>query len=851
MKRLAAVALAATLAVSTAHAVTPNVLGVTAYVDPTDTSRQSAMQQTVEWLTAMFAQKGVRFTVMPGQSITTYAANDALRRAKYYSPPLGDSLTFTGVVHIGPKMGFGGSSHTVANCSVVNSTPYDIMRTTTANGFAPIAPGDSISLSSGTGTIPTPGPRVVYVDSLNQRAYLTDVGSSTTNTGVTIRWAHMYRPDLLSTRPYMPSAPQWFVGAQLGGDGLSLTGGLQSYAYTHINAGANYAATDDSSARSFRVGMSNKPWLFSKAYKGVRATAADTVTRGYRPIVGWYAANGFTSEAGDNANTDYSVTLDYDRPWRTRGAWEDNPDTLSGWVVTNQYVTASGATRSIRWSTTPGDSAAWMGFCGVAGISMSGQMDVATVMAVGNVLDSASAGAFFGYPYAKRADGAMHIDDGWKRGNPHDSTGIQISSGAVSPLGYYGGAYGAMDTALDSTATIASIDSIATLMKPFVLGVEGDSLGTVLTNQTNTVASRTAGNGMLYDGRWWSRANPYIHYTLHCHAGGLSTDISNQQNTGGTPYLRPLDIWGKTRARWAWGSEDSTLTGHYATGVAADGVTPTFTPLTQDYVLEGSLLRGAGSDTGSVYWLAKRSFAILDSTFGADKVDHFGMPPYDDYSPQSLVVSGGGGTSGAVLAQDSVFAAWQLAGGRGIRFNANSPASGGVAAGNPGAYGYYSHRREIPGANSSPAWLPSFAKPAPGYLLGCGGYMSTASRRPYFETITMAKAQYTLASLALGKPGWGTDNVSNAGANSFGQWNILALHVSDLSIGSVLPIRYRELAGPNYDAYTRANGYMRDYNGIVTRPGWYAMKYMSNMVDAINAGGSEMFRITYPELIRP
>lgn len=606
-----------------------------------------------------------------------------------------------------------------------------------------------------------------------------------------------YRPDQATLRAALPKVPQVYIGnaGSGGGDPFGYTNGLTANAYTGVSSVVAYDAKDDSAARVFKVGEPWKVYAFNKALHSVRATAADTVTRGWRPLLGWYSANGFVSGGVPNASTDYRVNLDYDRPARGAGSWMVMPDTVVSFAITNTYVDAGGVSRRLRWSTNASDSASFSIFCGFTNRFTLDQLDVTAVLNALNLADSVSNGGVWGQG-PRQTDVAIHIDDGWKRGAAHE-----------------GSAYGGMDPVTDTLAVAATADSLRARRVKFVLGVEIDSLSSVLMNNNNTAPgntnqTRVVADGMLYDGRWWGKCAPFIHYTPHCHAGtgsassGPATDANRAQNLS-SPYLRPLDIFGRVRGRWAWGSPDSALAG-----------------LGHDYVREGTT--HAQSDTGATYWLARRAFALLDSTFGAANVDHFGMPPNDDYSSASLQTY----TGAIAMRIDSAFAAWQAAGGRGIRYNGGSNGSNGVKTGGNQAFGYYTQTRPISDRLSAPAWYPDLRKGNDSYLLGCGGYMTSASRTRYHATTTLAKSQYNMQGLATGRTTYGPDFASYNGVSGAGnqRFNIYACHVSDLAV---------------------------DNEGKVTRPGWYGIKYLANMVDIANDYGVTLFRITYPELVQP
>jgi hypothetical protein len=157
----------------------------------------------------------------------------------------------------------------------------------------------------------------------------------------------------------------------------------------------------------------------------------------------------------------------------------------------------------------------------------------------------------------------IQIRGGFSRG---EQLGIPTSTGGM--------------TTADSATFKASIDSLASLNVPMVLGVNVDSISTY----TN------------YDGRWWANV-PMLKYGVYQRAGLDSTAAS-----GAASFDNPRDIFGMWRNRAAFG--DSTV----------HSIQTADTSLAQ-------LVRGA--------------FSKLASAFGAGKVDRIMMAQGDDWCPKN------------------------------------------------------------------------------------------------------------------------------------------------------------------------------------------------------------------------
>ena len=157
--------------------------------------------------------------------------------------------------------------------------------------------------------------------------------------------------------------------------------------------------------------------------------------------------------------------------------------------------------------------------------------------------------------------------------------GIQIRGGFSrgTQLGWPSSTGGMTET--DSTNFIASIDSLASLNVPFVVGVNIDSLSTFSN----------------YDKRWWARA-PWAKYGVYQTTGAM-TAVPGLAST-----QRPLDILGLRRNRAAYGD---------------------------------SLLHTVQTSDTSITQLVRGAYAKLDSTFGSSRVDRILMAPNDVWVPLS------------------------------------------------------------------------------------------------------------------------------------------------------------------------------------------------------------------------
>lgn len=570
-----------------------------------------------------------------------------------------------------------------------------------------------------------------------------------------------YKADSLTLVRYYPTVTHLFVGnPNHTANEFNISAGRCS---AGVGAKRTYTAADDSLLNAYEIGNPGRTW---KSY--VRFLALGTRSpRGWRPILGSVSTR--RNEVGAQTNN-------YDYPDPVTGAangcaYSTNPDSIGGlWVINNTDATGAPI----------GGNAKPMIFCSPARLFTSSDFDMGIVLTAIAMADSFSNGGLLGSSTKLPAKIGIHIDDGWKRG---DSNGGPVCGGIAWT---------------DTTAFKATVDSLAALSVPFVVGVEVDSITTY------------AG----YDDRWWSRA-PMAHFTPHCHSGVGSPGagfLPRTQNVS-TKFLNVIDQWGIVRTRYAFGSVDSAL---------AYGLT--------DYVNDVA-------DSASTYWLTKRAFALLDSTFGNARVDHFVMPPGDDWSNSQVKHS----TSVSGNAVDSCLTAAALAGASGVRSNAYSTFSAVVQSPNEtNHYGYYINQQPwTVSASGSPAWVPVSRYGTSADVMSCYGYPTTstpldlslahASALSWSRHIrgTVGDHQWLLRGMFSGVP----NEAVWAGSATRGEnvkANIFALHVGDL--GSRQP-----MAG-----------------GELTRPGFYALKYLVHSVNLANAHARQpLIVFAYPEEMKP
>jgi len=579
--------------------------------------------------------------------------------------------------------------------------------------------------------------------------------------------AGRYRADSLTLACYYPTVTHLFVANMNHTNNcFNTVANRCSLGTTTVASAAaiTYNARQDSTLNVYEVGNPSRTW---KSVIGFQVNATRT-PKGWRPILATVTTRQEAVGGGTN-NYDFPDPNSFDLINGGACAYRTNPDTVALWSILNRDPTG----------VAIGGNAKPMFFCGATRVSNATDFDMGIVLTAIALVDSASGGGLLGGSTKVPALLGIHIDDGWKRG---DSNGGEVGGGIAWT---------------DTTALKATIDSLAALAVPFVVGVEVDSLSEYAN----------------YDGKWWGRA-PMAHFTPHCHSGvgGPSAGFAPKTQNVGTKYLNLIDQWGISRTRYAFGSVDSAL---------AYSMT--------DYVNDVA-------DSAATYWLTKRAFALLDSTFGSGRVDHLVMPPGDDWTNSQIKHS----TSTGVNAVDSVIAAARLAGATGIRMNAYSAFSAVIQSPNEtNNYGYYINPQvsSVHGTGS-PAWVPVARYGDPCNLLACFGYPTTsttdkslphASGTSWSRHVRRNPGDYS--NSLRGIFGGPFDESVWAGSATMGQnirANIHALHVGDL--GSRQP----------------ATG------GELTRPGFYNLKYLVNSVKMANAHALKpLVQFAYPDGMQP
>ncbi|MGQ0721029.1 MAG: hypothetical protein ACT4PE_05575 [Candidatus Eiseniibacteriota bacterium] len=144
--------------------------------------------------------------------------------------------------------------------------------------------------------------------------------------------------------------------------------------------------------------------------------------------------------------------------------------------------------------------------------------------------------------------------------------------------------------AADSSALKSSIDSLAALDIPFVVGVNVCSVATYPSEKGWWAAARKA----RYSPQPW-------------------TGIDSTANSGNSSFLLPIDMWGRYRKRIAFGDSSAT-----------------------------------GRDT-SLWALFRGGLYKCDSIFGSDRVSRFALPPDDDWTPRGMNNSSSGPGVDSVL----------------------------------------------------------------------------------------------------------------------------------------------------------------------------------------------------------
>lgn len=638
-----------------------------------------------------------------------------------------------------------------------------------------------------------------------------------------------YNPDSLTRRIYYPSVTHLFIGNH--NEGSPFVSATACSA--GVSATLHYSGPEDSTRVTYVVGNPGIRWVQDNGGGSVPVLSTRD-SRGFRPIWG-IRSSAHTGTLTTGSASDCAV---YDDSFD--GTYPTNPDTVAMWAILNyENGTSTPIQRGTQAAAVPMIFVQPVSHYATSGGEMS---PYAAALALADSMSGGGLGLSTSRTLPRKL--SVHIDDGWKRGDSRNG----------------GTVYGGIEVR-DTTFLVASIDSLAKLGEKFVLGVEIDSLNSCWLDTTSTFAAcytvgglsptlHTAearggatafirkfvgvsvgqlcsmrdslgqfttvtavgadstvelsarvsvtkstsswaifwnptalGNAMLYDGRWWARA-PLVHFTPHCHAGTTTAagQIQEWQPLAG-PNWRMMDIWGtNARVRTAWGG---------GTGLGQDS-------------------------TFSI--LAKRAFFLLDSTFGAGRVDHVAMPPGDDWSPTYNTTSGVAFWP-LPMTMDSLLFAWDFAGGRGIRNNSATVTA--LVSQRRGSYGVYTGTMDYvvaltaTGAADHRGWR--------GRYVSCPSYPTVASSISY-SRLTSGKGIRALNSVLLGRLALSATGTSTV-ADEFATAQIIAIHVSDLG-------------GDKY--------------GRPTRPGWYCIKYPVMASRAINAVATRpIVQVVYPEELCP
>jgi hypothetical protein len=228
------------------------------------------------------------------------------------------------------------------------------------------------------------------------------------------------------------------------------------------------------------------------------------------------------------------------------------------------------------------------------------QMDPVAFLTALTYADSLTSGAVFSNATRMPAKLGLQIRGAFSRGT---QLGWPTSTGGM--------------TETDSANFIASIDSLASLNIPFVVGVNIDSLETYAN----------------FDKRWWSRA-PWAKFGVYQTTGAMTVG----PGVGNASFDRPLDILGLRRNRAAFGD---------------------------------SLLHTIQTSDTSITQLVRGAYAKLDTQFGASRVDRILMAPNDDWVPLSA----------STLGVDSVVFALRKGGAKGLTLNSARATTSGTTYG--------------------------------------------------------------------------------------------------------------------------------------------------------------------------
>ena len=396
-----------------------------------------------------------------------------------------------------------------------------------------------------------------------------------------------YRPDSLTLTAKLPLVPQIFVGRQESGANTSFktSGGAtaESSGVSFFSVAYDGGVADAVGYSAYLVGSPLR-WKFDGYAKGIVDTGTVTasgvysfqvVPGGFRPLVAlsMTPASDYACHDCDSIYTEITGAGGA----VTRGA---TIDTLLMWVRQNQHVLGkagyeNGAAHSVF--VQPGGA--------------TSVIDPSLITMALAYVDSLTGGDIFTNSRLIPAQAGIHIDDGWRR------TADYTSSGGIAPS--------------DTSFLKATIDSLASLRVPFVVGVGVDSLMEFAN----------------LDSTWWERARPYVHYVPHVHGG---TGDINGTLSG------IYDMYSGSYAMYR-GEECEN----------SDGATPV---------------------TESQYCLTRLGFWHLEQRFPG-RVDYIIQPPLDDWTPSTVTKTDAG------PGVDSLMWVWHRAGAKGVRTNGSGPTS--------------------------------------------------------------------------------------------------------------------------------------------------------------------------------
>lgn len=608
-----------------------------------------------------------------------------------------------------------------------------------------------------TGTGVSSGTYVGAIDSLNCRA--TVVGPGGNGATITLTWARNFRPDLMTLNGFYPKVLWVLFGNHNEGGSFLTTSSSSGPESTGVGVTAQYNSYDDSTHAYYLLADPGIHW--QPLNGGGRCVALTGTTNNRRDARGFRPLIGNITTRVQNTPTHLAGV--YDNPYPGGWTYSDGVvQTGAVWPLNPDTVTAWMIMNYAAGTSTPlrtSDQATAKPFLCVQPASFYNSFGCdPTIIQYGlSLADSFTNGGLYGASPKPPIKMSFHIDDGFKSGDARS-----------------GKAYGGADPN-DFDTMWASRDSFIALGRlypnrtrptgiPAVLGVELDSVWYFNDHKAKWMQ--------------WSS----LKFTPHCHKGTTTNNTGVSNNS--TPYVSMADIWGTNRVRVIYNPPGWSVT-----------------------------------DT-CWFNLQTRAFFMSDSIFGKSRVDHFAMPPGDDWSPS-------GNSPWSYIQMDTVMAYWPQLGGKGIRSNvytytaqmANMPS-------NPlgMSVGYTPFKWGIKFGALQGSYVPIFS---------CFGYPQNGSKPSMYSAssanLTMVPnyQQKAVYSTLIGR---NEINV-NQSHSTKGTYvpvtnisNVVAIHTSDLQ--------------NNGDAT----------NPWPTRPGYYHFKNAFMPTLAINSvARTPVFRWVYPE----